>query len=281
MPFIPIGAHGLQVLAALDSIRPAAHPVHPIDLLVAESPTLRRPALLKHASDREIEDAMIERQQLHSDGYALLRQAIPAESLDELRAVFDAGVKPSSQWPVPRGMDWRHSMLDLDPGVQAVCRLPALLAVVGALIGERFFLAQVEGREPLAGGGHQRLHRDLSAQRPGDMAIALAFLDDYGPDNGATRIVPGSHRPAADEPPFDFNDESRSVQLAGAAGDILVLDVDLVHGGSLNLLGARRRTLLISYFAEPLYAYHQETAHLRGVRMDASERFTPSDLAAS
>ncbi|WP_124320545.1 phytanoyl-CoA dioxygenase family protein [Pseudomonas chlororaphis] len=220
---------------------------------------------------------MTDREQLHRQGYVLLRRAIPAEWLGELRAAFDAGVMPSSQWPVPRGMDWRHSLLDSDSTVQAVCRLPQVLAVVGELIGERFFLSQVEGREPLAGGGQQQLHRDLSAQRPGDMANALAFFDDYGPENGATRIVPGSHRPGPGAPPFDFSDESRSVQLSGAAGDILVFDVDLLHAGCLNPSGARRRSLLISYFAEPLYASHLETLGLRNIRMDTTERFEPLD----
>lgn len=223
---------------------------------------------------------MIDRETLHRDGYALLRQAIPAEWLSELCATFDAGVQPSEQWPVPRGIDWRHSLLDLDPKVQAVCRLPQMLAVVGALIGERFFLSQVEGREPLAGGGQQRLHRDLSAQRPGDTVNALVYFDDYGPANGATRIVPGSHRPSQGEPPFDFNDESRSVQLAGSAGDILVFDADLVHAGSLNRTGARRRSILIAYFAESLYGLHRETASLRSIRMDTTDRFDPAEFAA-
>ncbi|SDA92478.1 Phytanoyl-CoA dioxygenase (PhyH) [Pseudomonas sp. NFACC15-1] len=219
---------------------------------------------------------MADRKQLHQNGYALLRRAIPNEWLADLRCVFDAGVRPSDQWPVPRGMDWRYSMLDDDSRIQAVCRLPRLLAVAGELIGEQFFLSQVEGREPLAGGGQQPLHRDLSAQRPGDIAIALAFFDDYGPENGATRIVPGSHRSEPDAPPFDFNDESRAVQLSGDAGDILVFDVDLVHAGSLNAIGARRRSILISYFAESLYASHLETVALRNIRMDTRERFAPA-----
>jgi hypothetical protein len=218
---------------------------------------------------------MTDREGLHQDGYVLLRGAIPPEWLADLRAAFDAGVLPSDQWPVPRGHDWRHSLLDLDPGVQTVCRLPEVLAAVGALIGERFFIAQVEGREPLAGRGHQKLHRDLSAERPGDTAGAIAYFDDYGPENGATRLVPGSHTSARDEAPFDFDDESRSIQLSGAAGDILVFDADLVHAACRNPTGARRRSILVGYFAEPRYAAHLETATLRGVRMDTSDRFDP------
>ncbi|MBX3658475.1 MAG: phytanoyl-CoA dioxygenase family protein [Ramlibacter sp.] len=213
--------------------------------------------------------------QLHQNGYALLRQAIPAEWLAVLRAAFDAGVMPSDQWPVPRAAGWRHSMLDLDRQVQAVCRLPVLLAAAGALIGERFFLAQVEGREPLAGGGHQGLHRDLSAGRPGDTVNALAYLDDYGPANGATRLVPGSHRTTPSERPLDSNDESRALQMSGVAGDILVFDADLLHGGSLNPTGGRRRSLLMGFFSESRYDAHCETAGLRGIRMDTSERFDP------
>lgn len=224
---------------------------------------------------------MIDRKQLHRDGYVLLRQAIPAEWLDALRAAFEGGAKPSDQWAVPRGVGWLHSMLDLDSTVQAVCRLPILLAVVGELIGERFFLSQVEGREPLIGGGHQSLHRDLSAQRRGDTVNAIAYFDDYGPGNGATRIVPASHRPADDESQLEFADESRSVQLSGCAGDILVFDADLVHAGSVNSTGARRRSILIGYFSESLHASHLETASLRSIRMDTSERFDPSGISAA
>lgn len=78
---------------------------------------------------------MFDPDSLRRDGYTLLRGAIPADWLEGLREAFDAGVRPSHEWPVPRGADWRHAMLDLDPRVLAVCRLPVLLAAAGALIG--------------------------------------------------------------------------------------------------------------------------------------------------
>lgn len=208
-----------------------------------------------------------EPERLARDGYALLRGAVPADWLDELRATFDAGELANDRWPVPRGGDWRHALLDLAPCVQATCRLPELLSVVGAMIGERFFLAQVEGREPRAGGGHQGLHRDYSATRPGDTVLAIVFLDDYGPANGATRIVPGSHRTPPGQPPFNLDDTSAAVQISGHAGDILVFEADLVHAGSLNASGGRRRSLLASYFAAPVWPSHEKTAGLRNVRM--------------
>ncbi|MFB4390556.1 MULTISPECIES: phytanoyl-CoA dioxygenase family protein [unclassified Pseudomonas] len=216
---------------------------------------------------------------LHRDGYILLREATPGDWLPALRGAFDDGVLANSQWPVPRGAGWRHAALDLAPQVQALCRLPALLAAAGELIGERFFLSQVEGREPLPGHGHQALHRDLCGQRPGDTALAIIFLDDYGPANGATRLVPGSHRHDASTPDTDI-DEARSMCMSGLAGDILVFDADLVHAASLNASGARRRSLLVSYCGEKLHALHVQTASLRHVRMDLSERFDPPSSTA-
>ena len=219
------------------------------------------------------QEFVADRHQLHQDGCAVLRGAISVQWLDGLRDAFDAVVKASDQWPVPRGWVWCHSLVDLDPNIRSVCRLPGLLAVVDELIGERFFLAQVEGREPLAAGGHQGLHRDMCAQRPGDTVIAIAYFDDYGADNGATRWIPGSHRPVQSEPDFDAADESMAVQLAGRAGDILVFDADLLHAASLNPTGAHRSSILINYFAEPRYAAHLETASLRSVQMAPAEWF--------
>lgn len=212
---------------------------------------------------------------LHTCGYALLRGAVPAQWVGPLQAAFDAGVRPSNAWPVPRGPDWRHAQVDLDPLVQATCRLPALLACVGALIGERFLLGQVEGREPLPGAGHQGLHRDLSMHRPGDTVSVLVYLDDFDASNGATRLVPGTHGRGADAGLDAAHAELLACTVEGRAGDVLVFDADLLHAAGCNVRGARRRTLLCGYFASGCADALATTAALRAVRMDTRERFDP------
>jgi hypothetical protein len=199
------------------------------------------------------------------DGYLLLRGAVPAAWRDALRAAFDAGVGTGDQWSAPRGNGWRHALVDLDLTVQRTCRLPLLLAAAAQMLAGPFFIAQVEGREPLPGGGHQPLHRDGAGTKA---VAALVFLDAYGPDNGATRVVP-RHLDRGGP------DEASAGIMAGEAGDILVFDADLPHGATLNRSGARRRSLLLSFMHERYRASQDACRAVRNVRMDTSELFVP------
>ncbi|MBR0953311.1 phytanoyl-CoA dioxygenase family protein [Bradyrhizobium canariense] len=226
---------------------------------------------------------------LDRDGYLLLRGAVPEAWRDALRAAFDSGVGAGDQWAAPRGVGWRHALVDLDPAVRQTCRLPLLLAAGAQMLGGPFFLAQVEGREPLQGGGHQRLHRDGAGMKA---VAALVFLDDYGPDNGATRLVPRhldqGRCDQADPLRADLHqadldqvlpDETLSLTIAGEAGDILVFDADLPHGATRNRSGARRRSLLLSFMPERNRATMDGCRAVRNVRMDTSEVFVPSARA--
>lgn len=202
---------------------------------------------------------------LDRDGYLLLRGAVPEAWRDTLRAAFDAGVGTGDQWAAPRGADWRHALVDLDPTVQQACRAPSLLAAAGRMLGGPFFLCQVEGREPLPGGGHQPLHRDGAGRKT---VSALVFLDRFDPGNGATRVVP-RHLDRG-EP-----DEALSLTLAGEAGDILVFDADLLHGATRNRSGERRRSLLLGFRLERDRQDETATRAIRNVRMDTGEVFVP------
>ncbi len=219
------------------------------------------PAPMAHVAPLEADKAAA----LDRDGYLLLRGAVPEAWRAALWDAFDAGVGTPDQWAAPRSPGWRHALVDLDPVVQRTCRLPPLLAAAGRMLGGPFFLCQVEGREPLPDGGHQPLHRDGAGQTA---VAALVFLDPYGPDNGATRVVPRGLDPG--QP-----DEALSRVLAGEAGDILVFDADLLHGATRNRSGARRRSLLLSFKPERDRADEEACRAIRNVRMDRSEVFVP------
>ncbi|PDT57306.1 phytanoyl-CoA dioxygenase [Bradyrhizobium diazoefficiens] len=195
---------------------------------------------------------------LDRDGYLLLRGAVPAAWRDGLRAAFESGVGTGDQWAAPRGAGWRHALVDLDPTVQRTCRLPPLLAAGAQMLGGPFFLSQVEGREPLPGGGHQPLHRDGAGMKA---VAALVFLDAYGSDNGSTRVVPRHLDRGAP-------DETLSLVTAGEAGDILVFDADLPHGATCNRSGARRRSLLLSFMPVGDRASIEACRAVRNVRSE-------------
>ncbi|MFT4252277.1 MAG: phytanoyl-CoA dioxygenase family protein [Caulobacter sp.] len=202
---------------------------------------------------------------LDHQGYLLLRGAVPEAWREPMRAAFDAGVGPPEQWAVPRAAGWRHALVDLDPVVQRACRAPALLGAVARMLDGPFFFSQVEGREPLQDCGHQPLHRDGAGMKT---VSAMIYLDPYGPENGATRVL-SRH---LDDGRMD---ESQTLVLSGKAGDILVFDADLPHGATLNRSGARRRSLLLSFMHEDHRDGEEACRAVRTVRMDTSEAFAP------
>ena len=96
------------------------------------------------------------------------------------------------------------------------------------------------------------LHSD-QGYAPRDIAKPLAMnvmwmLNDFTEANGATRLVPGSHR-WTHEPPHD--EVVETVAGVGPAGTALVFDGRVWHGTGANTTADERRYGVLTYFCRP------------------------------
>jgi ectoine hydroxylase-related dioxygenase (phytanoyl-CoA dioxygenase family) len=117
--------------------------------------------------------------------------------------------------------------------------------IVAALIRGAFIMTQQNGVVNPAGQSYSQgsWHRDLPYQhfvssRP--LAVnALYCVDDFTLENGATRVLPGSH--LHESAPSEDYFQQNAVQVTALAGEILVLDCMIFHSGSPNTSPKKRR----------------------------------------
>jgi ectoine hydroxylase-related dioxygenase (phytanoyl-CoA dioxygenase family) len=127
---------------------------------------------------------------------------------------------------------------------------PRLLAATHYILKRDYKLLSLNARDALPGQGHQDLHADWSEARvpgaPFHLVNALICIDDFAADNGATRIVPGSHLLPGllrDHVSDTRAAHPREIQVICPAGTVAVINGQLWHGGTVNRSGRRRRVL--------------------------------------
>ncbi len=224
-----------------------------------------------------------ERESLDQEGYLILHDLIGPEQLHPLQNRFDAllasedglGREVHSEANVGRlanlvnkGREWE------------ICYShPKILAAVWHVIGGEFHLSSLNGRSAPPGYGHQALHCDIYAgQRgPGFRACnSVWMLDDFVPDNGPTRLVPGSHRRAA-MPADALEDPSaphpEQVLALGRAGTVIVFNALTWHGGTRNRTGRERRALHSFWVDRSL---RQQTNQRQWLAAETIERLSPA-----
>jgi len=73
------------------------------------------------------------------------------------------------------------------------------------------------------------------------------MLDDFTPENGATRFVPGSHRWGRVPPPDFYQPHPEERLVTGEAGMVVVMNAHLWHGGTANRTAFPRRAMHVYY----------------------------------
>jgi len=198
---------------------------------------------------------------LSEQGYVVLPDMVDADTLNDLRTAFDEivereGADAAREHHQEAGTQRIANLVNKGRIFENAWCNPLVLACCAHMFGRPFKLSSCNGREALLGGGHQPLHSDWKGERgPVDSAHscnALWAVDELTEDNGATRLVPGSHLNPG--PPEDFLDEPAAThpdQIVAAvpAGSVVMINAHTWHGGTTNRSGQRRRVLHSYYTA--------------------------------
>ncbi|MBZ0290160.1 MAG: phytanoyl-CoA dioxygenase family protein [Anaerolineae bacterium] len=192
--------------------------------------------------------------QLDRDGYLPLFNVLTPEQVRQFGARLDEltrleGDKAGLEVHQEAGTDRLSDLVNKDPMFELCFTHPRVLAAVAHVLGGEFKLSSLNSRASLPGQGLQALHADWgSPVVPGDYFAcnSIWLLDDFTEENGATRVVPGSHRSGKvpkDDMANPADPHPNEKLLLAPAGTVVVFNSHTWHGGTLNRSPNRRRAM--------------------------------------
>jgi hypothetical protein len=228
--------------------------------------------------------AETERDRLEADGYLVLPGFMSARFLSALRARTAELFEEEGE---NAGVEFRA-----EPNARRLANLVAkgdvyeqlvsdrrLLTYIGIVLGPRFKLSSLNARSANPHShSRQPLHVDMGLlpdERGYAVCNSVWMLDDFTPENGALRVVPGSH--TWGKKPQDALTDPDAVHLqeslvTGAAGTVVVMNAHLWHGGTENRTNAPRCALHAFYCR---YDIPQQQYQKKLIPAELQSRFGP------
>ena len=194
-----------------------------------------------------------EKAHLDSEGYVLLPNILSAAQVAAICRAMDAVYSAEGTGQKDGPAESRYIQNKV-AGLDICFTHPRVLAAICHVLDGCIKSFGVHGRPHPSGGEQQALHVDYNgpAAHAGRYAVcnSLWMLTEFTPENGATRVIPGTHRsgqtpeealedPAADHP--------HQKLLLGAAGTVAVFNSHGWHGTTCNR-SASSRLSLTSFF---------------------------------
>jgi ectoine hydroxylase-related dioxygenase (phytanoyl-CoA dioxygenase family) len=199
-----------------------------------------------------------QRTSLDTLGYLVLPELVDGEWLEDLRArIADLqgleGGTAGQEVPAQTGVDLLGNLLNKGEVFERMLRVPQVLAAAHSVLKAEMKVCALNFRAARPGEGNQALHSDYGSLRPDGsfkLCNSIWLLDDFTGENGATRLVPGSHRwwrlpeeemadPRAAHP--------AQIVLSAKAGTVVVFNGHTWHGGTRNRTKLPRRAMTFAY----------------------------------
>ena len=228
----------------------------------------------------KLEDA---KAHLDEHGYVVLKGALTPEQANALRdrsaeliAEEKAGSGEHVYFDGQAQRVW--NLVNKGRIYEEMIQLPQVLALHEHLLGDdcilSSFTVNLIGPGAPAGGLHVDFPLGRFPQPPPPFAFCantIFVLDDFTPENGATRLVPGSYRRGT--PPDPESDYDDVIQLDARKGDIVI-----IHGATWHSSGANRtgqeRMILLGFFCRSFMKPQQDQYRLADP--EVIERATPT-----
>lgn len=199
-----------------------------------------------------------EQRQLDEQGYLLLAGFLSPDLLLRLRnAVADCflheGEQAGAEFKQEPGCRRLANLVDKGDVFRDIIARPRILGCVASVLGPAFKLSSLNARcVPPHADVVQPLHADMGAV-PDEQGYWVCntvwMLDAFTATNGALRLIPGSHRWR--RLPDDLADRRAphpdEILITGSAGDVLVMNAHLWHGGTANRTDASRTAVHAFY----------------------------------
>jgi ectoine hydroxylase-related dioxygenase (phytanoyl-CoA dioxygenase family) len=217
--------------------------------------------------------------EIEDQGYTVLEGAIEPALVEELSEALVWLEAELSTQPGCNLFEGHHTiriynLLARDPVFQSVPVYPDLLPIVEQVLDPGCLVSSLSSISIDPGEVAQPIHVDdalIKLPKPHQAVVCNSMwaLTDFTEANGATRLIPGSHR--FDHKP-EYGSHPQSIPAEMAKGSILVWNGSLWHGGGANQSGARRVGIAMNYCAG--YLRQQENQQL-GIPLELVKTFEP------
>ena len=197
-----------------------------------------------------------DRRQLDEQGFLVLPNLMTPELLTRLRNRIDElfteeGSLSGSEFKQEPGARRLANLVNKGRIFEDIIQTPEVLDAMEHVLGPRFKLSSLNARsaDPFS-ASDQPLHADsaaISDEAGYWVCNSVWMLDDFTAENGATRMVPGSHRWRRLPPPELFDSYPGQELVTGPAGTVVIMNAHMWHGGTANRTQAPRRAMHVYY----------------------------------
>ena len=190
---------------------------------------------------------------LAADGFVVLPGAFSTQELAQLQVAYDDACAHAAPEDVRVGRASTRvvDFVNRGPAFDTIYTWPPALDAAQRVIKGRFRLSALHARTLHPGASAQELHVDVPRSSDAWPMLGLILMvDEFRPDNGATRFVPGSHR-LTESPEGMLADRIAAypgeVLACGPAGSVILFDASAWHGHTANTSHAGRRSLQATF----------------------------------